>query len=148
MKSFLGKIKSLLVKEIRDVDWELHGPDFIEHLPEHKRWDDVWSYFVFGMRCIIPSVIRFVGGKPMIVIRDLSPRRYLRASKEERDESDAIYKQMTWPPYRETAPHPRGILKRVPFPDNIDLYWNMTLSISEDNIVVIEDVRHCIFIST
>lgn len=112
-----------------------------EHLPEHKRWDDVWSYFVFGMRYITPSVIRFVGGNPMIVIRDLSPRRYLRASKEERNESDAIYKQMTWPPYRETAPHPRGILKRVPFPDNIDLYWNMTLSISEDNIVVIEDVR-------
>ena len=30
MKSFLGQIKSVLVKEMHDVDWELHGPDFIE----------------------------------------------------------------------------------------------------------------------
>ena len=39
MKSFLGQIKSLLVKEVLDVDWELHGPEFIEYLPVFDDWD-------------------------------------------------------------------------------------------------------------
>jgi hypothetical protein len=138
MKSFLGQIKSLLVKEGLDVDWELHGPEFIEHLPVYDRWD-IRTPFVFGMRYITPRVTRF--DKPMIVIRDLSQRRCLRASREERDESDVIYKEMTWDTYRDTAPYPRGILKRVLFPESIDLYSNTMLFISEDNIVVIEDVR-------
>jgi hypothetical protein len=139
MKSFLGQIKSLLVSsEGLDVDWELHGPEFIEHLPVYDRWD-IRTPFIFGMRYITPRVTRF--DKPMIVIRDLSQRRCLRASKEEHDESDVIYKEMTWGTYRDTAPYPRAILKRVPFPENINLYPNTMLYISEDNIVVIEDVR-------
>ena len=55
IKSFLGKIKSLLVKEVLDVDWELHGPEFIEHLPVYNEWD-IWTPFVFGMRYITPRV--------------------------------------------------------------------------------------------
>ena len=138
IKSFLGKIKSLLVKEVLDVDWELHGPEFIEHLPVYNEWD-IWTPFVFGMRYITPRVTLF--HKPMIVIHDLSQRRCLRASNEEHYESDVIYREMTWSRYRETAPYPRGILKRVPFPESIDLHPNAMLFISEDNIVVIEDVR-------
>ena len=97
---------------------------------------------MFGMRYITPGVPLF-SDKPLIVIRDLSQRRCLRASNEERDESDVIYKEMrTWSRYSDTEPYPRGILKRVLVPENIDLYPNAKLSISEDNIVVIEDVRH------
>ena len=141
MKSFLGQIKSLLVKEVLDVDWELHGPEFIEYLPVFDDWD-IWAPFMFGMRYITPGVPLF-SDKPMIVIRDLSQRRCLRASNEERDESDVIYKEMrTWSRYSDTEPYPRGILKRVRVPENIDLYPNAKLFISEDNIVVIEDVRH------
>ena len=143
MKSFLGQIESLLVKEVLDVDWELHGPEIIEHFLGHwhDRWDDIWTYFVFGMRYINPTVIYFASDKPMILIHDLSPRRCLRASKEERDESEAIYKQMTWVPHYGTTPYPRAILRRVPFLDYINLYPKPVLLISEDNIVVIEDVR-------
>ena len=142
MKSFLGQIKNLLINEVLDLDWELHGPEFIEHLPGHNRWNSLWTYFTFGMRYITPTVIRF--GKPMMVIRDLSPRRCLMASKEERDESDAICKEMIWhwTPYNETSPYPRTILRRVPFPDSIDLRGNILLSIREDSVVVVEHVRH------
>ena len=139
MKSFSGQIKSLMVKEVLDVDWEVHGPEFIDHLPVYNEWD-VSTPFVFGMRYITPRVTLF--DKPMMVIRDLSQRRCLRVSDEERDESDVIYEEMTWSRFRETAPHPRGILKRVPFPESIDLHPNAMLFISEDNIVVIKDVRH------
>jgi hypothetical protein len=140
VKSFLGQIKSLLVNsEGLDVDWELHGPEFIEHLPGHDRWT-IRSFFVFGMRYIMPTVAHF--DKPMMIIRDLSQRRCLRARKEVRDKSDLIYKATTWTPHHETTPHPRGILSLVPFPESIDLYLNPVLLISEDNIVVLEDVRH------
>ena len=71
MKSFLGHIKSLLVKEVLDVDWEVHGPEFIEHLPVYNEWN-ISTPFVFGMRYITPRVTLF--DKPMIVIRDLSQR--------------------------------------------------------------------------
>ena len=139
VKSFLGQIKNLLVKEVLDVDWEFHGPEFIDHLPVFNEWD-ISTPFVYGMRYIAPTVIHF--DKPMIVIRDLSQRRCLRASNEERDESDVIYKEMTWSGFRETAPYPRGILKRVPFPESFGVYPNAMLFISEDNIVVIKNVRH------
>ena len=126
------------MKEVLDVDWELHGPEFIEHLPVFDIWDRWISIIplVFGMRYIVPTVIRF--DKPMIVIHDLSQRRCLRASKEERDESDEIYEAMTWTNYRDSAPYPHGIFKCVPFPESICLYPNAVLFISEDNIVVIE----------
>ena len=139
MKSFSRQIKNLLAKEVLDVDWELHGPEFIEHLPVFEEWD-VRGPFVFGMRYIIPRVPQF--DKTVIAIRDLSQRRCLRASKEERDESDAIYKEISWDTFRATAPHPCGILKRVPFPESIHLNRRTMLYISEDNIVVIEVVHH------
>ena len=137
MKSFLGQIKHLLVQEILDVDWELHGPEIVEHLPAHDEWD-IWISSIFGMRYITQRVARF--DKPMIIVRDLYQRRCLRASKEERDESNMIFKEMTSRSYRDTAPFPRGILKRVPIPESIDLYPDPMLFISEDNIVI--EVRH------
>ena len=138
MKSFLGQIQNLLAKEVLDVDWELHGPEFIEHLAEFDEWG-LWIPFMFGMRYITPMVIRF--DKPTIVIRDLSQRRCLRASEEELDFSNEIYKMMTRTYFRDTrtAPYPRAILKCVPFPESIPLHPDSMLFISEDNIVVIED---------
>ena len=136
MKSFLGQIQNLLAKEVLDVDWELHGPEFMEHLPMFNASEgDIWNPFVFGMRYITPTVIRFY--TPTIVIRDLSQRRCLRASKGECDFVDEI-SEATRTYYRDTAPYPRAILKCVRFPESIPLYPNTKLFISEDNIVVIE----------
>ena len=145
-KTLLGQIESLPIEEGFDVEWELYGPQLIERVPEHSRWDDLWPYFVFGMRCILPKVVH-LDDKPMVIIRDLSPRRCLRASKEERKESDALYHAITWTPRR--TPYPRSILKCAPLPESITLHWS-TLLISEDGIVVVENVRHrktCVFIA-
>ena len=49
---------------------------------------------------------------------------------------------MALDPYNETSPYPRTILRRVPFPDSIDLRGNILLSIREDSVVVVEHVRH------
>jgi len=105
---------------------------------------------VFGMRYISRGVLRFeTNTATMIVIRDLSPRRYLRTSEEERDESNATYQAMNatgnnvlrWPPGREAVPVPpaRSTLKCVPFPAGIDPYWSAMLLISEDGIVYVDD---------
>ncbi|KAH8998839.1 hypothetical protein EDB86DRAFT_2910402 [Lactarius hatsudake] len=92
-KILLGEIESLLIKERRDVVWESYGSQFLERVPLHDGWD-VWTCFVFGMRYIIPRVIR-LHGKPVMVVRDLSPMRCLKASEEEREESNALHEAMT-----------------------------------------------------
>ena len=72
------------------MDCGLHDPELIERLPMFNASEgDIWNPFVFGMRYITPTVIRFY--TPTIVIRDLSQRRCVRANKEERDFSDEIY---------------------------------------------------------
>ncbi|KAI9461007.1 hypothetical protein BJY52DRAFT_245215 [Lactarius psammicola] len=88
-KALLGQIESLLIREGHDVDWGSDSPQLIEHAPGHGVWD-VWTCFVFGMRYILPRVVH-LRGKPMIIIRDLSPRRCLRASEEEREQSNKLY---------------------------------------------------------
>ena len=144
-KSLLGYMGSRPIKEGHDVDWESYSPLLSERVPGHGRWD-VWTCFVFGMRYILPRVV-YLHGKPMVIIRDLSPRRCLRASKEERKESNALYQVMMGGPRRKS--YPRSILKCVPLPESIEDPLNMNLMISEDGIVAIEEVcpeKTCVFI--
>jgi hypothetical protein len=51
------------------------------------------------MRHILPNII-YLNFQPMMIIRDLSPRRCLRASEEEREKSNALHQAMTG-----VAPH-------------------------------------------
>ncbi len=144
-KAFLGQIESLPIQEGHDADWGSDGPQPIEHVPGDISWD-VWTCFVFGMRHILPRVVRLYG-KPMMIIRDLSPRRYLRASEEEREESNELYQAMTRGPSESYCP--RSILKRVPLPESIRDPEDVKLMISEDGIVALE-VRHrktCVLIA-
>ena len=144
-KTLLAYIESLPIKEGHDVDWDLYGPLLSERVPGHGEWD-VWTCFVFGMRHILPRVV-YLRGMPMMIIRDLCRRRCLRASKEERKESDALYQMLPWGTYHES--YPRSILKSVPLPENIEDPLDVDLMISEDGIVVLEKVCHrtaCVFI--
>jgi len=140
-KTLLAQIESLPTKEGNDVDWDLYGLQFFEDVPEHGRWDHVWSCFVFGMRYLLPSVVH-LHGKPMMIIRDLSPRRCLRASEEEREESNALYQAMAAVMTRTRGPHElrsRSILKCVPLPESIRNPQHVKLMLSEDGIVVYEE---------
>ncbi|KAH9039935.1 hypothetical protein EDB84DRAFT_1024476 [Lactarius hengduanensis] len=133
-KTLLGQIESLLIKETHDVVWESYASRFLERVPLHGGWD-VWTCFVFGMRHIRPRVIR-LHGKPMMVVRDLSPMRFLKASEEEREESNALYQAMTWGSHMS---YPRSILKCVPLPESIRNPQDVNLMISEDGIVVLDE---------
>jgi len=136
-KAFLRQIESLPYDEGLDVKWEVHGPQPIEHLPEYVDWDESWPYFVFGMRQVF---LRKIDDNMNILIRDLSPRRCLRASKEEREESDALYKSICRDCARHShgMPYPRSILRCAPYPWDLGLWWKMEFMISEDGIVVLE----------
>ena len=136
-KTLLGYIDKLLIKEKHDVDWDLYGTLLRQIAPGHGRWD-VWTCFVFGMRYILPRVV-FLEGKPMVIIRDLCPRRCLRASKAELEESNRLYKAL-WGDTR-YKPYPRSIFKSVPLPASIGDPKTVTLMICEDGIVVREPVR-------
>ena len=137
-KTLLGYIDKLLIKEKHDVDWDLYGTLLRQIAPGHGRWD-VWTCFVFGMRYILPRVV-FLGGKPMAIIRDLCPRRYLRANKEDLKESNRLYTVLMNDNNHES--YPRSILKSVPLPESIGGLQSVKLMISEDGIVVREPVRH------
>jgi hypothetical protein len=144
-KTLLAQIDSLPTKEGNDVDWDLYDLPFIEDVTEHGRWD-VWTCFVFGMRYILPRAVG-LHGKPIIIIRDLSQRRCLRASEEEREESNTLYQAMGRGSYE---PRSRSILKCVPLPESIRDAQHVRLMISEDGIVVFEQVRRrktCVFIA-
>jgi hypothetical protein len=132
-KTLLAQIDSLPTKEGNDVDWDLYDLPFIEDVTEHGRWD-VWTCFVFGMRYILPRAVG-LHGKPIIIIRDLSQRRCLRASEEEREESNTLYQAMGRGSYE---PRSRSILKCVPLPESIRDAQHVRLMISEDGIVVFE----------
>ncbi|KAH9009564.1 hypothetical protein EDB83DRAFT_455746 [Lactarius deliciosus] len=133
-KTLLGQIESLLIKERRDVVWESYGSQFLERVPLHGGWD-VWTCFVFGMRYIIPRVIR-LHGKPVMVVRDLSPMRCLKASEEEREESNALHEAMT---RGSRMSHSRSISKCVSLPESIRNPQDVNLMISEDAIVVLDE---------
>jgi hypothetical protein len=136
-KAFLGFIDSLPIEEGHDVDWDSCGPLLSECVPGHGGWD-VWTCFVFGMRYVLPRVV-FLQGKPMVIIRDLCPRRYLRASEEELKESNMLYRASGGDSSHKS--YPRSILKSVPLPESIG-NPHVKLMISEDGIVVRELVRH------
>ena len=151
VKALLRQIESLPPEEGPDVQWGLHNPwQHIEPvLEQHKGWDNSLPYFVFGMRHVLPEVLN-LDGKPSIVIRDLSPRRCLRASEEERKKSEALYEAIrvitTRDPTltRSTGTHkpiPRSILKSVPLPEDIVPHWSLRFLMSEDGIVILENVR-------
>ena len=146
-KGLLREIESLPVKEGLDVEWEACGLhsllEYVPEAPRHSYWINQWPYSVFGMRYLLPRVAR-IGGKRNVIIRDFCPRRYLRASKEEREESDALEEAIEYLKpnhYRVPGgPHPHSILKCVPLPESIGLDILIIL-ISEDGILIVEKVR-------
>lgn len=146
-KTLLEFIESCPIKEGHDVDWESYGRLLGERVPNHGYWD-IWTCFVFGMRYIVPRVV-YLNFKPMVIIRDLSPRRCLRASEGERKESNALDQVMTGDRRRKS--YPRSILKCVPLPESIENPLTVNLIIGEDGIVALEKVRHrktYIFVAT
>ena len=139
-KALLRQIQSLPHDEGLDVEWEVHGPQLIELVQGQSRHYERWPFPVFGTRYVLPGI---GGGRPEILIRDLSPRRYLRASKEERKESDALYEASAWPNTgnRNCKPNPRSILTRVPLPRDIIMNRHTRFCLSEDGIIIVEKVR-------
>jgi hypothetical protein len=141
-KALLRQIESLQITEGLDVEWGADGLQLLEHLPERPKWFDQWPYFVFGMRYLLDDT--YFGGKQNLIIRDFSPRRCLKASKEEREESNALeeaIKHLNGPYHRATGKlYPHSILKCVPLPEGINPWLRMLL-ITEDGIVVVEQVR-------
>jgi hypothetical protein len=129
--------------EGRDIEWKSWGLQCCaEPVPNHGRWT-VWQCFVFGMRYISPKV-KLLNGKPVIVVRDLCPKRYMRASREENEESNAIEREIFW-----QGPYSRSIVKCVPVPQGIHALDGIHLMISEDGIVALE-VRcrdSCVFMA-
>ena len=140
-KALLRYIESLPIKEGQDVDWRLYGTLLSECIPGRRRWDQGFMCFTIGMRYTLPEVIRF-RGKLVIIICDICPRRCLRASEEERQESELLYQTLMNLPHGPDQSYPRSILKSVPLPENIPYPEKARLMISEDGIVFAEEVRH------
>ena len=114
-------------EEGRDIQWESWGPRSVA--PLQPRWN-VYTCFVFGMRHILPrAVLR--DDTYLMVVRDLCPRRFIRASEEEREESNALHQAMG-----SKEPYPRSIIKCVNLPRSISP--SADLMISEDGILALE----------
>ena len=89
-----------------------------------------------------------ISAAPTIIICDICPRRCLRASEEERQESELLYQTLMSIPYPPNQPYPRLILKSVPLPENIRFPESASLKIGDDSIVVYEEVcRGELFVS-
>ena len=114
----------------RDIQWELWSPA-TSIVPHQGRWS-VYTCFVFGTRHILPEAAHRDDRRVMIV-RDLCPRRYMRASEEEREESNALHQAMG-----SKEPYPRSIMKSVPLPRSFNDKTDVDLMISEDGIVALE----------
>jgi hypothetical protein len=127
---------SALLRYIRDtemgsdIQWESWS-QATSVVPLQDRWS-VYTCFVFGTRHILPKAAQRDDRRVMIV-RDLCPRRYMRASEEEREESDALHQVM-----RTEEPYPRSIVKSVPLPRSFKDENEIDLMISEDGIVALE----------
>jgi len=115
----------------RDIEWESWGRSFIEPIPHQGRWS-VYTCFLFGMRHILPEVVSR-DDRLVMIVRDLCPRRYMRASEEEHEESNALYQVMGC-----SEPYPRSIVKSVPLPPGINRSSDVELMMSEDGIVILE----------
>lgn len=114
-------------EEGRDIQWISWGPRSVA--PLQPRWT-VYTCFVFGMRYILPKAV-LRDDTHVIVVRDLCPRRFLRASEEEREESNALHQAMG-----SKEPYPRSIVKCVNLPRSINP--SADLMISEDGILALE----------
>ena len=141
-KALLRYIESLPILEgdDRDIDWGLHGSLLSERIEilGASRWPQGVS-FTIGMRYTLPRVVR-IRGKPMIIICDICPRRCLRASKEERQESELLYRTLMNVPHLPDQSYPHSIFKSVPLPEDIRLPEMVGLRILEDGIVIFEEV--------
>jgi hypothetical protein len=113
----------------RDIQWESWGPT--SAVPHQNRWS-VYTCFVFGMRHILPKAA-LRDDRQVMIVRDLCPRRYMRASEGEREESNALHQAMG-----AKEPYPRSIVKCVPLPRSISDSSNAHLMISEDGIMILE----------
>lgn len=129
--AFLRHMSHIRDTEIEhDIRWESWSPAATV-VPLQGRWT-VYTCFVFGKRYILPKAARRDDRRVMIV-RDLCPRRYMRASEEEREESNALYKAMG-----AKEPYPHSIVKSVPLPRSFKDISDTDLMISEDGIVALE----------
>ena len=114
----------------RDIQWESWSPA-ASVVPLQGGWSG-YTCFVFGTRHILPKAAHRDDRRVMIV-RDLCPRRYMRASEEEREESNALHQAMGT-----KEPYPRSIVKSVPLPRSFKDKSDIDLMISEDGIVALE----------
>jgi hypothetical protein len=116
----------------RDIRWESWSPA-TSTVPLQDRWS-VYTCFVFGARHILPKAAHR-DDRRVIIVRDLCPRRYMRASEEEREESNALHRAMGT-----KEPYPRSIVKSVPLPRSFEdnLNSDIDIMISEDGIVAYE----------
>ena len=139
-KALLEYIENLPIKEGRDVDWALHGSLLSECIPGRRRWDQKIGS-TFGMRYTLLKVVH-LRGKPMVIIGDICPRRCLRVSEEERQESEQLRQVLMNSSHRTDQPYPRLILKSVPLPKNIRFPESARLMISDDGVVALTEVCH------
>jgi hypothetical protein len=142
-KALLGHVGDLAVgSEGRDIEWEGWGLSCAELVRHHPAWD-IWTCFVFGMRHVLPrAAVR--DDRRVMIVRDLCPRRYMKASEEERDESEALYREMGY-----EGRYPRSIVKCVPLPSTIGESSRVRLMMGEDGIIVIEvrRMRVCVLMA-
>jgi hypothetical protein len=128
----------------RDIEWEAWGLSCAEPIRRHGEWT-AFSCFVFGMRHILPT-FRLRDDTRVMIVRDLCPRRCMRASKEERKVSDELHQEMGGDLEDH---HPRSIVKCVPLPTSIGESSDVHLMISEDGIIILEvrQVQDCVFMA-
>ena len=128
---------STLLKHIRDTEigrdilWESWSPATSVVPLQAGQWS-VYTCFVFGTRHILPKAAHRDDRRVMIV-RDLCPKRYMRASEEELEESNALHQAMGT-----KEPYPRSIVKSVPLPRSFKDNADIDLMISEDGILARE----------
>jgi hypothetical protein len=115
---------------------------YAEFVCHHGQWP-TYLCFVFGMRHVLPMA-EFRDDRWVMIVRDLCPRRCMRAREEERNESNALHQALGW-----EGQYPRSIVKRVPLPTSIRKSSDINLMISEDGIIVLEVclMLACIFIA-
>ena len=139
--ALLRYIDNLPIKEGHDVDWGLlHGLLLNECIPGRSKLGGGIVNTV-GMRYTLHEVVH-LSGKPVIIICDICPRRCLRASEEERQESELLYETLMNVSHLPDQFGRRSILKSIPLPENIRYPDRAQVIISDDGIVILEEVCH------
>jgi hypothetical protein len=126
--ALLGHIRDTEIGS--DIQWESWS-QATSIVPLQDPWS-VYTCFVFGTRHILPKAA-LRDDRRVMIVRDLCPRRYMRASEEEREESNALHQAMGT-----KEPYPRSIVKSVPLPRSFKDETDIDLMISEDGIVALE----------